>query len=97
MTCALTADICKQRRTLPVWDCLPGCLHCSCACALTQLCTEWGPRSVLRERFAKAEELSLFAITTAMARRDAARLFYQLCGAQPRAGPSHHVLQTRVM
>jgi len=66
-----------------------------CVCALTQLCTKCEPRSVLRERFAKAEELSFFAITTAMARRDAARLFYQLCGARPRAGLLHCVLQTR--
>ncbi len=32
-------------------------------------------------RFAKTAELSLFALTTGMPRRDAARIFYQICGA----------------
>ena len=38
-------------------------------------------RRVLRERFVKTAELSLFALTTGMPRRDAARIFYQVCGA----------------
>lgn len=36
---------------------------------------------MLRERFVKTAELSLFALTTGMPRRDAARIFYQVCGA----------------
>lgn len=40
-------------------------------------------RRVLRERFVKTAELSLFALTTGMPRRDAARIFYQVCGALP--------------
>ena len=37
--------------------------------------------SVLRKRFALTEELSLFALTARMTRKEAAQLFYQVCGA----------------
>ncbi|KAK9842499.1 hypothetical protein WJX81_003068 [Elliptochloris bilobata] len=38
-----------------------------------------GLAHVLRERFAKAKELSLFALTASMTRKQAACLFYQVC------------------
>ena len=43
------------------------------------MCTR--ARSVLRKRFALSEDLSLFALTARMARKEAAQLFYQVCGA----------------
>ena len=47
---------------------------------------------MLRERFAQATELSLLALTSRMTRKEAAQLFYQVCGAPPGSARSPAVL-----
>lgn len=52
--------------------------------ATTTGCDQYSrARSVLRKRFAQTEQLSLFALTARMTRKEAAQLFYQVCGAPP--------------